>query len=642
MDTIGLQNIQNLARQESAKLHHYFIGVEHLFIAMTQVTGGLTNAVLEHHGLSPRFVRYSIRESVGRYEDRRFWAGFPETPRVVEVLSQAKHYAGIHTSSERDLLLAVLDEGDSIAVRVLVEMGADIADLRRTAANWSSPLRPQPPEIPIDSQVKLNAEQRRVLQLMFRDYGQVSVVRELEGGYSGARVLLVRPIRVDGYKDAPVVVKLDDRYAILYERRRYDLHVKSTLPSSTARLVDAPTVPDNSSIGGLKYTFVGRLEDMEPVSLREFARQHDPKELSGVIRSLFDIFGQAWWLQRKPYRFGAWREYEHTLPPALVIDALPDEDDVVGEALPLTPLGAWSRTDQIMPGQIVSLRGFAVQKIDIEGDILHVASGAQAEAINRSGKVQIRGLQLTRSAHFRGEIIDELVGRVVRTRQDLLLRVVHNLEPPFDVHANEIAAQHDLIDDLPNPLMHIQALLERQVSGYLSTIHGDLHLGNVLVGPHGDAWLIDFEWTRDGHSLFDWAMLEASILVEVVSRAAPPGWEGAWGIVGLLASINRGEERVLHERHYAARALTTVRTIRDIVAQCMGSTERWHEYYLALAFMGLRLAQWQSESLDARRLAFLVSALALRELQSTSSTSRDGAWSDATTDLDQTEIQLDD
>jgi ATP-dependent Clp protease ATP-binding subunit ClpA len=164
VDTIGIQDIMTLARQESAKLHHYFIGVEHLFIALTQLSGGLTVAVLEHHGLSPRFIRYSIRESVGRYEDRRYWPGFPETPRVVEVLNLGKRYAGIHTASERDLLLAILDEGDSVVSRVLHEIGVDVAALRRTAANWTTPLRPQAPEVPIRGQVELDIEQQRVLK----------------------------------------------------------------------------------------------------------------------------------------------------------------------------------------------------------------------------------------------------------------------------------------------------------------------------------------------------------------------------------------------------------------------------------------------------------------------------------------------
>ena len=638
---MGLQDILTLARQESSKLHHYFIGVEHLFVALTQLKGGLTVSVLEHHGVSPRFVRFSIRETVGTYEDRRYWPGFPETPRALTVINLTKRYAGIHTPSERELLLAILDEGDSIATRVLSEMGVDVQALRPTAANWSAPLRPQAPEVPIQGSVQLDPEQRHILQLMFRDYEQVQVVREFNGGYSGARVLLVRPVRVGGYKDAPVVVKMDDRFSVLYERRRYDLHVKGTLPAATARLVDSPVVPDSFSIGGLKYSFVGHADDTEPVSLREFASQRDPRQVIDLIHLLFDTFGPAWWLQRKPYRFGAWREYEHVLPPALVLEALPDSDlGATGHVL--TPLGAWSRMNHVRSGEIVALQGFAVQKIDVDKGVLHLAAGAQPEAINRTSKVEVRGLGGELGNYYRGAVIDEIVGRVVLTRDNLFQRSIQALEPNFDITDNSIPSGHDIVRDLPNPMSQIAALLDRQISGFLSTIHGDLHVGNILVGPRGDAWLIDFAWAREGHTLFDWAMLEVSLLVEVISNLAPSGWEGAWGIIGLLDTINKGEDRVFHERHQVARAMTIIAAIREVVQQCLGTSGRWDEYYVALAFLALRLMDWQSEHLDARRLAFLIAALSIEEGRRPVTSRGDTTWSDVTTDMDQTELRFDD
>ena len=114
---VSLPDIEALARQESVKQHHFFIGVEHLFIALTQLEGGLTSAVLEHHELNARFVRFSIRESVGRYENRRFWPGFPETPRARRVLNMARQKAGIHSVTEQHLLMAILEENDSVVIR---------------------------------------------------------------------------------------------------------------------------------------------------------------------------------------------------------------------------------------------------------------------------------------------------------------------------------------------------------------------------------------------------------------------------------------------------------------------------------------------------------------------------------------------
>ncbi|MEL7675489.1 MAG: Clp protease N-terminal domain-containing protein [Chloroflexota bacterium] len=642
MEALGLQDIMNLARQESTRLHHYFIGVEHLFVALTQLQGGLTAAVLESHGLSPRFVRYSIRESVGRYEDRRYWSGFPETPRAQKVLKMAHDYAGEGEPGERELLLAILDEGASIVSRVLHEVGADLAALRQAAAEWNAPLDAQAPEVPILGDAKLSDEQRRVLQLMFREYGQVQIVRELNGGYSGARVLLVRPVRVDGYKDAPVVAKLDDRYAVLYERRRYDLHVKGTLPSTTARLVDMPVVPDDLSIGGLKYTFVGHIEDTEPVNLREYALQSPPQAVAELIRALFESFGPAWWLQRKPYRFGAWREYEHALPPALVLEAVPESTANKGTRV-IRPLGSWSRSSQILPGEVIAIEEFSVQKIDADKDRLHLAAGSQPEALNRASKVEIRGLG-REAGHYRGEVIPRLCGRVVHTRDDLLRRSLQQLEPDFDFQGASIPCPLPGVADLPNPILHVNELLERQVAGYLSIIHGDLHAGNVLVGPRGDAWLIDFGWTREGHTLFDWAMLEVNLLVEVVARRARPGWAGAWDVIRLLRALNRGESlRGAGGDAALLEALGMIEAVREVVRECLAVPGHWREYFVALAFTGLRLTDWLSETIDGRRLAFLVAALGLAEsLDPAHKGSTDSTWSELTADMDRTELRIDD
>lgn len=643
MDIVELDVIKNLARQESAKLHHYFIGVEHLFIALTQLRGGVTSTALQTLGISPRFVRYSLRESLGTYEDRRYWAGFPETPRFRAVLGLASRIAPGEVPNERDLLLAILEEGDSIVVRVMRQIGVDIQALHETVQNWSLPVSVQLPDVPIEGQIGLDAQERRILQLMFREYGRVQVLRELAGGYSGARVFLVRPVRVDGNRDAPVVVKLDDRFSVLYERRRYDLYVKGTLPASTARLVDTPVVPDDLPIGGLKYTFVGGFEDTEPISLREYATQQDPEALADLLRALFKLFSPAWWLQSKPYRFGMWREYEHALPPALVVEALPVQDSSRVRHV-LAPLAAWSRRQDVLAGETVALQGFVVQKIDVEKDVLYLAAGSQPEAFNRASKVEVRGLGVRDRSHYRGEMIAEIVGRVVRTRHDLLLRGEQDLEPDFDPLARYIPSPLPALGSMPNPLYAIPGMLERQITGHVSTIHGDLHLGNILVGPRRDAWLIDFEWARDGHTLFDWALLEVSYLVEVLALMGGTGWNSMWEIIAQIHLLNLGDNSVTVGPSPVARGLAVVRTLREIVGQCLGREDRWEEYFAALALVALRVLEWRSATLDGRRLGYLVSALSLAELenQRRGSGATDVTWSDVTTtDLDRTETNLD-
>ena len=610
MNAISLNEIQKLAQQESARHHHYYIGVEHLFIALTKLDRGLSNAVLEFCGLEPRFVRYSIRQVIGVNEDRRYWSGFKTTPRAQEVLNRVKRYAGIHNPSERDVLIAILDEGDSIPLRVLAEMGADTETLRRTAANWSGRQRGSAPAAPIQSEVTLSEDEKTVLQRMFRTYERIEVERELAGSYTAARLLVVRPHQTHR-AEARVVVKIDLRNNILHEKRHYDAYVKDTLPPTTARLLDNPALPEDCLLGGLKYTLIQPSGSTNPVDLKTQAQEMSGIELANIIQNnIYEVYAPAWWSQRQRYRFGVWREYEHTLPAAIEIIYVPDAQAQSASQI-LEPLGVWSRRSSLSKGELVELRGFTVQKIRYEKGGLQLTSGYGPEAVNRSSKVEVHGMSEQLKTFRAGDVVPSIVGRVTTNRETILRQQLEMLDPPFDPRESHIAAP-EVIGDLPNPLHHINHILDRRLSGYLSIIHGDLHLGNILVGPAGDAWLIDFDLTREGHVLFDWALLEVSILSSVISPHMSVGWSGVWEVVRLLHMINM-DESIVHLRTPVADALESIKAIREIVQQNLARAHLWSEYYLALVLVSLRGLSWQSTtSTDVRRLLFLNAALAVQ------------------------------
>src|SRR5258706_6824876 len=87
VDTISLREIEAIARLESAKMQHFYIGVEHLFIALTKLEGGLTTAIFEQGGQSPRYLRYATRELAGRGDDRRYLPGYRTATRATAILS---------------------------------------------------------------------------------------------------------------------------------------------------------------------------------------------------------------------------------------------------------------------------------------------------------------------------------------------------------------------------------------------------------------------------------------------------------------------------------------------------------------------------------------------------------------------------
>jgi ATP-dependent Clp protease ATP-binding subunit ClpC len=114
------------AAEEARQLKHPFIGVEHLFIAMTKNETAATARLLRQAGLLPRNVRAELRREIGKGDGTSLTDVLPLTPRVIMVLQIAIFIADREESDdvqESHLLLAILEEGESVPVRKLIEMG---------------------------------------------------------------------------------------------------------------------------------------------------------------------------------------------------------------------------------------------------------------------------------------------------------------------------------------------------------------------------------------------------------------------------------------------------------------------------------------------------------------------------------------
>lgn len=117
------------AAEEARKLGHNYIGTEHLFMALSRNDDGPTGQLLRRAGLNARSVRNEIRREVGT-SDGPLDETLPLTPRTVMVLTLAIFLADRDTSDaevrESHVLMALLQEGEGVAVRKLVDMGFDL------------------------------------------------------------------------------------------------------------------------------------------------------------------------------------------------------------------------------------------------------------------------------------------------------------------------------------------------------------------------------------------------------------------------------------------------------------------------------------------------------------------------------------
>ncbi|MCU0513154.1 MAG: phosphotransferase [Anaerolineae bacterium] len=615
MSNIPLKDILITARQESHRMRHFFLGVEHLFIALLEIKSGLASSILADEGFAPEYVIDAIRRKAGKGSRHRLWAGIPNSPRTEVVLGIAHEIAGEQQRQnlvERDILIAILEENDSIPVRVLRALGVNLDTFRSQARVRRIVRAATGTFVRIDFspgfEGDLDKDQLFILRRMFHGYTEVRIETRLTGGYTRSTLLVVTPIRVDNRADAPVVVKIGPGDMILDEAQRYERYVKNTLPPLTARLEDRPTAPETSDLAGIKYTFVTD-PDGNPADMRVATRKWSGERLGEWLQMrLYQHFGEGWWKQNRMYRFEAWQEYDWVLPPMLTLEVSREEKAPEGAHILRFPVKR-HKISAIEYGDMVAVENFIVQKVDKERNTVLLALGQGSNSTTRACEIEIHGIDFERDAYYRGEVVESIVGRVWKSRSEQLTAAVQALNPDFDFHERLIPVQQM---KLPNPLFHYAALLEETVEGTLCTIHGDLHPGNILVGPGESALLIDFGRTREGHTLFDWATLEISLLADYVLPVFGDDWNAARRVIEALVALNRSETRI-NATPDTGDALRAIVALREIVDECLAVFGNRAEYYMALAFCSLRAVTWETLSLPGRRLMFLVAALATHE-----------------------------
>jgi hypothetical protein len=397
--------------------------------------------------------------------------------------------------------------------------------------------------------LQISGEPEALLKTLFAAYSRLLVSAEFLSGYSGARTFLAQPIRADDRADAYTIVKIGAQPAIEREYANYERFVKDTLPPVTARIQHAPVRLKRGRLAGLRYTFIGEA-GRAPVSLRQALLETPDPDL---LRQLFTTFGPYWWQQRRPYTFCLGSEYDALLPAHAVLvpeagtGRLLDGSASPGEA-------------SLEIGAVVTLRHFPTAEPRADGQSLALAGAA------RPGQppLRLRWMSLKKP--------EGATARVVATRQTLL--------------AERIAGMDGF--GLPDPLPRLPELLGAAVHGTRSIVHGDLNLENILIGPGRLVWLIDFAATREGHTLLDFAHLEA----EIVGRVLPAYFPDPHGY---LERLSCGQIPLLAEVEACAH-------------QCLFDPADPREYRLALALACLGALKHANLEPAGRHLLYLTAA----------------------------------
>ncbi len=117
----------------SCEMGHNYIGSEHLLYGLCTEESGLSYRVLSDNGVNKDDIKEKIISLVGKGEavsdEKSQLVLTPRTKRIIELsFTEARRLAHNFIGTEH-ILMAILREGESVAIRILKELGVDIRKL---------------------------------------------------------------------------------------------------------------------------------------------------------------------------------------------------------------------------------------------------------------------------------------------------------------------------------------------------------------------------------------------------------------------------------------------------------------------------------------------------------------------------------
>lgn len=120
------QRVLELEGVEAQKMHHTYLGTEHLLLALVREPEGHGHRALAKLGVSYKQLRQTVSELVKTGPDTYIPDGFHQTPHIKHVMAtavaEARKLKHGHIGTEH-LLLALLEEPEGVALRAIQGLG---------------------------------------------------------------------------------------------------------------------------------------------------------------------------------------------------------------------------------------------------------------------------------------------------------------------------------------------------------------------------------------------------------------------------------------------------------------------------------------------------------------------------------------
>jgi len=126
------QEVLNISLQIASEMGHTYIGSEHLLLAMLQKTDSVASHFLEEAGANREKIQAAVVEMAGIGSQTALSAAdmTPRTKNIIEASFYEAQRCGQKQIGTEHLLLALLNERDCVASRILEEADISVTDLR--------------------------------------------------------------------------------------------------------------------------------------------------------------------------------------------------------------------------------------------------------------------------------------------------------------------------------------------------------------------------------------------------------------------------------------------------------------------------------------------------------------------------------
>ncbi len=142
------QNVLNGALREAVSLGHTYIGSEHLLLGLIGERDSIASKLLSVRGADGERIRSEVIELSGEGAESRVSPAdmTPHLRRIIELAAGVARRSGSTYVGTEHLLSALLESGDSVAVRLLDRQGVDVDALGRDVTQFLSGTPGEPPE----------------------------------------------------------------------------------------------------------------------------------------------------------------------------------------------------------------------------------------------------------------------------------------------------------------------------------------------------------------------------------------------------------------------------------------------------------------------------------------------------------------